>query len=112
MSLIITKIIIKRIKLRWKKEISIGNQMNLKRKIPLMLKNKLYLKHNNGNLKEVDLILLSEKMDPRADNLFEEIFKNQFSQSAKYKMMKIIRKKNKKYNKKNRQKNKNNINKK
>jgi len=69
MSLIITKIIIKRIKLRWKKEISIGNQMNLKRKIPLMLKNKLYLKHNNGNLKEVDLILLSEKMDPRTDFL-------------------------------------------
>ena len=85
--------------------------MNLKRKILSMLKNKLYLKHNNGNLKEVDLILLSEKTDPRADNLFE-IFKNQFSQSAKYKMMKIIRKKNKKYNKKNRQKNKNNINKK
>lgn len=86
--------------------------MNLKSKIPRMLQNKLYLKHNNVNLKEVDLILLLERTDPRADNLFEEMFKNQFNQSAKYQQMKIIKKKNKKYYKKNRQKNKNNINKK
>ena len=79
MNLIITKIIIKTISVKYKKKISIGNHMNLKRKILLRLQIKFNLKHNNVSLKEGDLISLSERTDPRADNHFEEIFKNQFN---------------------------------
>jgi hypothetical protein len=80
MSLNITKIIIKTIRVRWKKRRNIGNHMNLKRKILSKLQIKLYRKRKCVKLKEVDLISLLERTDPRADNLLEGMLKNQFNQ--------------------------------